>query len=35
LTALGIQAEIVNLDQDDGEEVCSLDNYYDEEIEGI
>jgi len=27
LTALGIQAEIVNLDIDTGEEVCGIDNF--------
>lgn len=29
LTALGIQAEIVNLDLDTGEEVCGIDNFVD------
>ena len=27
LSALGIQAEIVNLSSDDGEEVCGIDNF--------
>jgi hypothetical protein len=29
LTALGIQAEIVNLSWEDGEEVCGIDNFVD------
>jgi hypothetical protein len=29
LSALGIQAEIVNLSSDDGEEVCGIDNFSD------
>ena len=29
LTALAIQAEIVNLDIDTGEEVCGIDNFVD------
>lgn len=28
LTSLGIQAEIVNLDIDTGEEVCGIDNFF-------
>jgi len=32
LGALGIQAEIVDLDPESGEEVCGISNYSDEDI---